>query len=137
MYKKVYIAIDESEFSKQALAAATKIAEIFKASLCIAHCINNDDVQSSQEAGLKVLEKAKAKSNINDLEIETKLLVVDDQYGLNAISMAIAESATEWKADLLVVGTSNRKGLDRFFSGSVAEELIKKVDCSIMLVRIS
>lgn len=135
MYKKVYIAIDESEFSKQALAVATKIAETFKASLCIAHCINNDDLESSQEAGLEVLEKAK--SNINGLEIETKLLVVDNQYGLNAISMAIAESATEWKADLLVVGTSNRKGLERFFSGSVAEELIKKVDCSIMLVRIS
>ncbi|ALQ49915.1 universal stress protein [Nitrosomonas ureae] len=135
MYKKVYIAIDESEFSKQALTVATKIAETFKASLCIAHCINNDDLESSQEAGLEVLEKAK--SNINGLEIETKLLVVDDQYGLNAISMAIAESATEWKADLLVVGTSNRKGLERFFSGSVAEELIKKVDCSIMLVRIS
>mgnify|MGYP001166151544 CR=1 FL=1 len=135
MHKKVYNAIDESEFSKQALAEATKIAGIFKASLCIAHCINNGDLQSSQEAGLAVLEKAK--SNINDLEIETKLLVVDDQYGLNASSMAIAESATEWKADLLVVGTSNRKGLDRFFSGSVAEELVKKVDCSIMLVRIN
>lgn len=134
MYKKVYIAIDESEFSKQALTAATKIALIFNASLCIAHCINND-IQSSQEAGLAVLENAK--SHIDDLEIETKLLVVDDHYGLNGISMAIAESAIEWKADLLVVGTSNRKGLDRFFSGSVAEELIKKVDCSIMLVRIN
>lgn len=134
MYKKVYIAIDESEFSKQALTAATKIAQIFNASLCIAHCINND-TQSSQETGLAVLENAK--SHIDDLEIETKLLVVDDHYGLNGISMAIAESAIEWKADLLVVGTSNRKGLDRFFSGSVAEELIKKVDCSIMLVRIN
>ena len=135
MYKKIYIAIDESEFSKQALTAATKIAETFKASLCIVHCIS-DNTQSSQQTGLIVLETAKSQIN-DDLAVETKLLFVDDQYGLNGISMAIAESAIEWKADLLVVGTSNRKGLDRFFSGSVAEELVKKVDCSIMLVRIN
>ncbi|PSJ16714.1 universal stress protein [Nitrosomonas supralitoralis] len=133
MYKKIYIAIDESEFSKHALSVATNIAQVFKASLCIAHCII-DDTQPSQKIGLEVLEKAKA--HINDLLIETKLIVVEDQYGLNGISMAIAESAIEWEADLLVVGTSNRKGLDRFFSGSVAEELIKKIDCSILLVRI-
>ncbi|MBX3616542.1 universal stress protein [Nitrosomonas sp.] len=134
MYKKVYIAIDESEFSKQALAVAIKMAQIFNSSLCIAHCISSDD-SSSQETGRKVLEKARV--NINDISIETKLLIADEQYGLNGISLAIAESATDWKADLLVVGTSNRKGLDRFFSGSVAEELVRKVDCSIMLVRIN
>ncbi len=134
MYKKIYIAIDESEFSKQALAVATKMAQIFNSSLCIAHCINDDD-SSSQKAGNEVLEKAK--TNVNNIAIATKLLIADEQYGLNGISLAIAESATEWKADLLVVGTSNRKGLDRFFSGSVAEELVKKVDCSIMLVRIN
>lgn len=134
MYKKIYIAIDESEFSKQALAVATKMAQIFNSSLCIAHCISDDD-SSSQKAGNEVLENAKA--NINDIAIVTKLLIADEQYGLNGISLAIAESATEWKADLLVVGTSNRKGLDRFFSGSVAEELVRKVDCSIILVRIN
>lgn len=136
MYKKVYVAIDASEFSKQALTTATKIAETFKSSLCIAHCVN-EDTESGQEAGLAVLETAKAQASGTGLDIETKLLTVDDQYGLNGISMAVAESATEWKADLLIVGTSNRKGLDRFFLGSVAEELVKKVDCSIMLVRIS
>lgn len=133
MYKKIYIAIDKSEFSKQALTAAAKIAEAFKASLCIAHCIN-DDTQSSQEAGSAVLDAAKSQID-NGLSIETKLLIFDDQYGLNGISMAIAESVNEWKADLLIVGTSSRKGLDRFFSGSVAEELVSKVNCSIMLVK--
>ncbi|MCE7915262.1 MAG: hypothetical protein DYH15_11415 [Nitrosomonas sp. PRO4] len=54
MYKKVYVAIDASEFSKQALTTATKIAETFKSSLCIAHCVN-EDTESGQEAGLAVL----------------------------------------------------------------------------------
>ncbi|HQU98224.1 MAG TPA: universal stress protein [Nitrosomonas sp.] len=134
MYKKVYIAIDDSEFSKQALSVATKIAKIFNASLCLAHCISEDD-ESKKDHGVQLLEKAKA--SITDLTIETQLITADSTYGLNGITMAIASSAIDWEADLLVAGTSNKKGLDRFFLGSVAEELVKKVDCSVMLVRIN
>ena len=132
MFKKIYIAIDESDFSKQALTAAIKIAQTFNTTLCIGHCIS-EETQSSLEEGHTVLENAK--SQIENLGVETKLLLADTQYGLSGISDAIATSATEWGADLLIVGTSNRKGLDRFFTGSVAEELVKKVDSSIMLVR--
>ena len=85
--------------------------------------------------GVQLLEKAKA--SITDLTIETQLITADSTYGLNGITMAIASSAIDWEADLLVAGTSNKKGLDRFFLGSVAEELVKKVDCSVMLVRIN
>lgn len=135
MYKKVYIAIDDSEFSKQALSVATKIAKVFNASLCLAHCISDEDDESKKNHGVQLLEKAKA--DITDLTIETQLITADSTYGLNGITMAIASSAIDWEADLLVAGTSNKKGLDRFFLGSVAEELVKKVDCSVMLIRIN
>ncbi|HMV11740.1 MAG TPA: universal stress protein [Nitrosomonas sp.] len=135
MFKRIYVAIDQSEFSKQALIAATKIAQTFKASLCLGHCIT-DDTQSNQESALKFLEDTK--SQITDIgDIEVKISVADGQYGLNGISTAIAQSANDWQSDLLVVGTSNRKGLDRFFLGSVAEELVSKINCSVMLFRIN
>jgi len=54
-------------------------------------------------------------------------------YGLNGIAEAIAAATTDWNADLLVVGTSNRRGLERFIVGSVAEQLIAKVNSSILL----
>jgi len=135
MFKRIYVAIDQSEFSKQALIAATKIAHAFQASLCLGHCIA-DDTSSNQEVAQKFLESTK--SQIGGVgEIEVRILVADAQYGLNGISSAIAQSACDWQSDLLVVGTSNRKGLDRFFLGSVAEELVSKIDFPIMLFKIS
>lgn len=38
-------------------------------------------------------------------------------------------------ADLLVVGTANRRGLQRFVIGSVAEQLVSLVGASVLLVR--
>ena len=44
-------------------------------------------------------------------------------------------TAAEWGADLLAVGTSHRQGLERFYIGSVAEQLVNKVNASVLLVR--
>lgn len=133
MFKRIYVAIDQSEFSGRALIAAMKIAETSNASLCLGHCITDDNA-SSEEVALNFLEGIK--SQISGVEeIEVRLSVADEQYGLNGISTAIAQSASDWQSDLLVVGTSNQKDLERFLLGSVAGELINKVDCSVMLIR--
>lgn len=134
MYKKVYITIDSSEFSKQALSVATKIAQTFNAHLCVAHCIDEDSPEKKEKGSNLLLQ---AKSTIENINVDTLLLVSGSDYGINSITMAIAASVTDWGADLVVAGTSNKKGIDRFFLGSVAEELIKKIDCSIMLVRMN
>ena len=57
------------------------------------------------------------------------------EYGLNGVSDAIASVVKDWNADLLVVGTANRRGLERMVIGSVAEQVIAKVESSILLVR--
>ncbi|MBK7364303.1 MAG: universal stress protein [Nitrosomonas sp.] len=135
MFKRIYVAIDQSEFSGKALIAAMKIAQTSKASLCLGYCITNDTL-SSQETALNFLEGIK--SQISDLvEIEIKIAVADAQYGLNGISTAIAQSASNWQSDLLVVGTSSQEETKCFFLSSVAGELISKVNCSVMLIRIN
>jgi len=69
------------------------------------------------------------------LSIETRLLEAEIEYGSNGVAEAIAAAAANWGADLLVVGTANRRGLERFLVGSVAEQLVAKVGSSILLVR--
>ena len=63
------------------------------------------------------------------------MLQAEAEYGLNGITQAITSAAKEWGADLLVVGTANRRGLERLMIGSVAEQLVAKIDASILLVR--
>jgi len=47
----------------------------------------------------------------------------------------ILEEATQWGADLIVVGSHGRRGIDRFFLGSVAESVATHADCSVEVVR--
>jgi nucleotide-binding universal stress UspA family protein len=43
--------------------------------------------------------------------------------------------AAEWRADLIVLGSHGRKGLQRFLLGSVAEFVARHAHCSVWIVR--
>jgi nucleotide-binding universal stress UspA family protein len=42
--------------------------------------------------------------------------------------------ARHWDADLVVLGTHGRRGLPRFFLGSVAETVLRKAPCSALVI---
>lgn len=132
MYKKIMVAVDGSETAQKALEEAQNIANSYNAGLCIVHAIAGDG-DTDKQTGIDILEQAKA--SVDALSIETQLLQADSEYGLTGITEAIAKAGSEWGADLLVIGTANRRGLERFVIGSVAEQLIAKVGSSILLVR--
>jgi nucleotide-binding universal stress UspA family protein len=48
---------------------------------------------------------------------------------------AILDLASEWHADLIVLGSHGRKGLQRFMLGSVAESVSRGAYCSVLIVR--
>jgi nucleotide-binding universal stress UspA family protein len=49
---------------------------------------------------------------------------------------AILNYAERWHADLIVVGSHGRKGLDRFLIGSVSEAVARHARCSVEIVRV-
>lgn len=139
MYKKIMVAISDDEISRNALKEALHIAAAYGARICIVHAAAGTDnnAQSNdagQKNGLELLKEAQ--STAKALVVETRLLEIDGQYGLNGISEAISNAVAEWQADLLVVGTTGRRGLERLVIGSVAGKLVDTVDTSIFLVRL-
>lgn len=48
---------------------------------------------------------------------------------------AILQTATDVDADLIIMGTHGRKGLQRFFLGSVAEQIIRRAEIPVTTVR--
>jgi nucleotide-binding universal stress UspA family protein len=136
MYKKIMVAVDGSDTAKRALMEAENIAETYDATLCIVYSINlfvGVDIAAEKKKGVEILEQTKSLVNISNTE--TRILEAETEFGLNGIVEAVSAAVVDWKADLLVVGTANRRGLERFFVGSVAEQLITKVSSSILLVR--
>jgi nucleotide-binding universal stress UspA family protein len=49
----------------------------------------------------------------------------------------IVDDAARWHADLIILGSHGRKGLDRFLMGSVSDAVARHAPCSVQVVRIS
>ncbi len=60
--------------------------------------------------------------------------VVTDAPG-DAVADAILRTAASIDADLILVGTSDPKPLVRWLLGSVAEEVMRKAGCAVLVVR--
>lgn len=48
---------------------------------------------------------------------------------------SIVEAATAESVDLIVVGTHGRKGMDRFFVGSVSERVVRTAPVAVLVAR--
>jgi nucleotide-binding universal stress UspA family protein len=49
---------------------------------------------------------------------------------------AIVDAARSWKADVIVIGSHGRRGVDRLLLGSVAESVVRHSPCSVHIVRV-
>ncbi|MBU1362841.1 MAG: universal stress protein [Gammaproteobacteria bacterium] len=146
MYKKILVAIDDSTTSQGALAEALHIARTSKAKLYITHvadetvlnlhghamtsAVNLDGaVANLVQAGRALLDKAM--ESATDIDAEALLLEASNRR----ISEVISEKAKELGVDLIVIGRHGQRGLATLILGSVAEQLAKIADASVLLVR--
>lgn len=148
MYKHILVAVDDSETSRKALEEAIALARLHDAKLEIAHAVDESLVQAFSNHGValanvKQLEDAmKAGGNaLLDEAVEAakaagviatrRLLAAEDVSASDQITEAVEKSG----ADLLVVGSHGRRGFRRLLLGSVAENLLRKIHVSMLIVR--
>ena len=82
-----------------------------------------------RSAGNALLAQALAKAT--GCQVEAKLL----ESSQKRLGDMIIAAATEWQADLIVMGTHGRRGFERFLVGSVAEHMVRTSSTSLLLVR--
>jgi nucleotide-binding universal stress UspA family protein len=51
------------------------------------------------------------------------------------LAEVVADAATRFKADLIVVGTHGRRGLGRMMLGSGAEQIIRLAPVPVLVIR--
>lgn len=146
MYQHIIAAIDDSDTSTRAIREAVALANASGAELTLVHAVdealfahfthttlaNRDAVESALiSEGQSVLEKGAEIALEAGMEAKTKLLTSRHESTSDQINRAVIDS----KADLLVVGSHGRRGVQRLILGSVAERLLKKVGISVLIVR--
>jgi nucleotide-binding universal stress UspA family protein len=147
MYKRIVVAIDGSETSTLALNEAVKLAKVMKSTLLLLYVCeempvvwNTDGMtpfpieevtQAFIDAGKQLLQQDRVSVADSGVEVETKL--VENYNG--RIGSVISEEAGKWLADLLVIGTHGRKGINHLLMGSVAEGVMRTANMPVLLVR--
>ena len=146
MYKNILVAIDDSETSRCALDEAINIARATNAKLHIVHVadevllgmhqrtvstkLNLDHAMAAiRSAGVTILEDARAAAS--GIEAETILL----ETMKRRVSEVLVDKSRELGCDLIVIGRHGQRGLARLILGSVAEQVAKMADASVLLVR--
>ena len=144
MYKNILVGIDGSNTSALALQEAIKIAKEQSGRLRLVHVIDVfpfttpdtgliEDTQLEEalfKAGQDIIEEARGEVQKAGIEVETAL----PQNLNNEIGMVIVEEAKRWGADLIVVGTHGRRGIQHLVLGSVAERVARAATCPLLLV---
>ena len=146
MYSRILVAVDGSLNSAHALKHAVSLAKGLSASLRIIHVVDmgllpygpelSIDIDALINARYAAAEKAlaAARDSVQEpgLDVETRLL--DTATPTQHVAAAIAEAAANWPADLVVLGTHGRRGMERWLLGSVAEGVARRSTVPVLLV---
>jgi nucleotide-binding universal stress UspA family protein len=148
MHKRIFVAIDDSSTAQKALDEAIDLAVAVGAELCIGTALDEAPLaqhgmglgsyidvdrikQEMRDAGNALLDRAAAKAKGAGCE-PYRILMESDKKRLSDM---IVDAATQWNADLIVMGTHGRRGFERLLVGSVAEHVIRIATTSLLLVR--
>ncbi|MDA4119085.1 MAG: universal stress protein [Thaumarchaeota archaeon] len=136
----VLVSIDGSEDAKKATEAAIAIAKRFGSELFILHVIPRISYHSEklQREFVKItkrhaeewIENALAQAKGEGLKVRGEIV-----SNVPSIVEAIVDYASEWKVDLIVVGTRGLSGLKRAFLGSISSGLVTQAPCNVLIVK--
>jgi nucleotide-binding universal stress UspA family protein len=123
--RRLLVATDFSPCASAALRAATGLAVRLRASVLVVHAVERKTACGSGQRRLDALVKELRRDGV-----ESEGLCVPG----DPVEMILGQAAT-WQADLIVVGTQGRRGLSRLALGSVAEAVLKRAGCPVLIVR--
>jgi nucleotide-binding universal stress UspA family protein/quercetin dioxygenase-like cupin family protein len=131
---------DFSENSCSAFQTACSLAKDHKARLILFHVISANGAAKAPEPAPNPLEPAESQQCLKDWQLTwPKLpdadLRVEHRVAVGNPPNEILSLARALDCDVIVMGTHGRTGLDRLLTGSVAEEVLRKAGCPVMVVR--
>lgn len=146
MYKRILVPVDGSETSHQALASAIALARESQGAIRLLHVVEElayltgyDQfggysgalLKAMRENGDRILEDAAARVREAGVACESVLF---DTFGQH-LGETVAKAASQWNADLVVVGTHGRRGVSKLLLGSGAEQVIRQAPVPVLVIR--
>jgi nucleotide-binding universal stress UspA family protein len=136
--KRILVPIDGSELMERNISCACEVAKHTGSKVTLIHVMTfpykvepwvPTDRRPFEEAGSKIIEKAKQIAKSKEVESETRL---ERTFGNGA--QVILKAAEEGKFDLIVIG-AKRHLLANLMVGSVCDTVVRNAPCPVLVVR--
>ena len=142
---KILLPIDGSKFSELAIKAVMAQTKPTHADVRVLHVIEPIPEYADglswgyglQSANVLEEERKQAQEMVAHAaqELRDAGFQVETVVELGDAKAVIVDAAAQWPADLIVLGSHGRKGLERFLMGSVSEAVARHAPCSVQIVR--
>jgi nucleotide-binding universal stress UspA family protein len=145
MYQRILVPVDGSETATKAMVTALQMARDSGGQVHLVHVVegmtplaadpygaySGEVIEIMRQSGSKILEDALEVAKAAGVPADTELF---DNFG-ERLADVVADAATRFKADLIVVGTHGRRGLGRMMLGSGAEQIIRLAPVPVLVIR--
>ncbi|SCG85750.1 universal stress protein [Methanobacterium congolense] len=131
MFKNIMVPTDGSKFADKAADIAIEMAKKFSARVTAVHVIDDKLIypfEVLEEEGKTVLNQVQEKGRDNGVQVDEILIVGSPTRDMEKI----VEKAD---ADIIVIGTHGKTGLEKLLMGSVAENTLKTVKVPVLIVK--
>jgi nucleotide-binding universal stress UspA family protein len=146
MYKRILVATDGSPASRFALTEAINLARSCNAAIRAIYVVDApfwltgaayyDPVklrQAVEDQADAVLEQARAE--FRKIGVDGSAHKVEIEHAGEDVAQHIRQAADAWGADVVVLGTHGRRGVQKMLLGSVAERFVRLTARPVLLVR--
>jgi nucleotide-binding universal stress UspA family protein len=145
VYKRILVPVDGSSTSMAGLDEALRLARNQKARVRLVHIVDERMIFSTAEAGMnlepvieslksggkRILERAAKITKARGVRLETEMV----ENAASRVADVLVGRARRWRADLIVMGTHGRRGVNRLVLGSDAELVVRNSPVPVLLVR--
>lgn len=131
MFDKIMVPTDGSEFAKKAEEMALSLAEKLEATVVAVHVIDEKLIypfEVMEEDGKEILSNVQKKGQKMGVKVEEVLIFGNPRHDMKKISEKTG-------ADLVVIASHGRTGLEKIIMGSVAENTLKTLNMPVLLVK--
>ena len=146
MYQRILVPIDGSAPSEHGLTEAIALARLSGGSIRLLHVLDDLSFTTGFETGatyentvLPALREASASILAAGRERCAAAAVAVEVLTLECFARrpcdVIVEQAVAWPADVVVIGTHGRRGINRMMLGSDAEQVARMAPVPVLLVR--
>jgi nucleotide-binding universal stress UspA family protein len=139
---KILLGVDDSKFGGDALRAIVTQFRTENTEVRVLHVLQpitlwvppemaqgyTPELEVQREPARELVERTAKELRNAGFKVDTAIEVGDAR-------VVIVDSAAEWGADLIVVGSHGQRGIQSFLLGSVAESVARHAKCSVEIVR--